>query len=412
MEKLALALDEEIEKTVKELENSSRKVLAKEFKSAAIHMEYADDVAQGLHSDPSNQFLNERLFKVFEKFEEDTSMTFATKKTFVLKDGAQNTEETRFMFKNEELEASEKITYLGVEFESNFGKNARVSLKNQAQKSVDKFALLLSKASRFCACANSLGVCKRIYLTYINPHLSYSSSLSQYHFRPTLKTKANISFQRYFARIKLKKNVSLSDIPYTPSQLAVIQDLRLAWEIFNDKSFLKIRHFGIIKKESAFEIKNETPPNYVFNDELPFPQLINDIYGFDRNYTLACFYYSFESQIVNFWNQLPFEIQKCDVKSEFMAYVMENIVLADLQSEKIRLEIFSGEARAKLIRFSNYKKHFHNIKKQAENFMKLLSVLNDDNFANFDFLHEDFDYNENVKLIETLNSNRFQFYQF
>ena len=104
MEKLAAALDEEIEKIVKELEDNKRKVLAKEFKSAAIHMEYADDVAQGLHSDQSDQFLNERLFKVLEKFEEDTSMTFATKKTFILKDGAQNSEETKFTFKKEELE--------------------------------------------------------------------------------------------------------------------------------------------------------------------------------------------------------------------------------------------------------------------------------------------------------------------
>ena len=159
-------------------------------------------------------------------------------------------------------------------------------------------------------------------------------------------------------------------------------------------------------------MKNETPPNYVFNDELPFPQLVNDVYDFDRNYKLACFNYSFESQIVNFWNQLPFEIQKCDVKQEFVSYVTENIILQDLQSEKIRLELFSGEARAKQIRFSNYKKHFQNIKKQSDNFMKLLSVLNDSCFASYDFLHEDFDYNENVKLIENLNSNRFQLYEF
>ena len=124
MEKLAEALDKEIEDIVKELEDSARKVLASKFKSATKHYEYADDVAQGLVSSEPDQFLNERLFKIFEKFEIDTSMTFATKKTFILKDGAQNPQETRFTFKNEELEVWDKITYLGVQFESNYGKNA------------------------------------------------------------------------------------------------------------------------------------------------------------------------------------------------------------------------------------------------------------------------------------------------
>ena len=91
--------------------------------------------------------------------------------------------------------------------------------------------------------------------------------------------------------------------------MALLQDLKFAWEIFNDQNFLKIRHFGIIKKDSAFKIIKETPPNYVFNDVLPFPQLINDVYDFDQNYKLACFKYSFEFQIVKLWNQLPFEIQ-------------------------------------------------------------------------------------------------------
>ena len=39
-------------------------------------------------------------------------------------------------------------------------------------------------------------------------------------------------------------------------------------------------------------------------------------------------------------------------------------------------------------------------------------VLNDNCFASYDFLHEDFDYNENIKLIEKLNSHRFQLFEF
>ena len=83
-----------------------------------------------------------------------------------------------------------------------------------------------------------------------------------------------------------------------------------------------------------------------------------------------------------------------------------------MQSEKIRNELISGEARARQIRFSNHKKYYQNAKKQSDNFKKLLSVLNDSGFASYEFLNEDFDFNENIKLMKILNSNCFQLYDF